>query len=247
MNKDDLQPLLQHLVELRRRLIWVSLVLFIVTGVLVVGWAQEIYHFVALPMLKALPQGGQMIATDVASPFFAPIKVTLMVGFLVTLPFTLYQAWAFVAPGLYQNEKRLILPLLVSSMLLFGIGMCFTYYAVFPILFEMMAKFTPEGVTMMTDIDKYLSFVLGMFLVFGLAFETPVVIIILVRMGIVSVEKLREIRSYVVVGAFVVAAVVTPPDIASQVALAVLLLLLYELGILIAAWMVKVQPAAPSE
>lgn len=226
---------------------WVFGVLLIVTLVLVVGWAQEIYHFVALPLLKALPQGGQMIATDVASPFFAPIKVTLMVGFLVTLPFTLYQVWAFVAPGLYQHEKRLILPLLVSSVLLFGIGMCFTYYAVFPTLFEMMAGFTPEGVTMMTDIDKYLSFVLGMFLVFGLAFETPVVVIILVRMGIVSVEKLKEIRSYVIVGAFVLAAVVTPPDIASQLILAFLLLLLYELGVLIATWMVKAKPAAPSK
>jgi sec-independent protein translocase protein TatC len=170
------------------------------------------------------------------------MKVTMMVAFVLALPNTLYQVWAFVAPGLYAHEKRLIVPLIASSVLLFILGMAFAYFLVFPVVFGFMSSVTPEGVSMMTDIDNYLSFVLGMFLAFGITFEVPVVVILLVRFGIVDIAKLKEARPYVIVGAFVVAAVVTPPDVLSQIMLAVPLWLLYELGIVLAAWLVK--PAA---
>ena len=183
-----------------------------------------------------------MIATAVTTPFFVPMKVTMMVAFVLALPNTLYQVWAFVAPGLYAHEKRLIVPLIASSVLLFILGMAFAYFLVFPVVFGFMSSVTPEGVSMMTDIDNYLSFVLGMFLAFGITFEVPVVVILLVRFGIVDIAKLKEARPYVIVGAFVVAAVVTPPDVLSQIMLAVPLWLLYELGIVLAAWLVK--PAA---
>lgn len=233
--QQDLQPLIEHLIELRNRLVQVALVMLVVFLILF-NWKAEIYHLLADPLLSALPAGSKMIATDVTSSFFVPLKVTGMVAFLLTLPFTLYQAWAFVAPGLYQHEKRLVMPLLISSFFLFIVGMAFAYFLVFPVVFGFMAKATPEGVAMMTDIDKYLSFVLGMFIAFGITFETPVVVMVLVRMGLVSVEKLREVRAYVIVGAFVIAAVVTPPDVLSQVMLAVPLWLLYEVGVMLASW-----------
>lgn len=239
----DLQPLIEHLIELRTRLVRAAGLLLLVFLILF-HWSSDIYHLLALPMLKVLPKGSSMIATDVTATFFVPLKITGMVAFLITLPHTLYQAWAFVAPGLYQHEKRLVLPLIVSSVLLFGIGMAFAYFLVFPVVFGFMAAATPEGVAMMTDIDKYLSFVLGMFVAFGVTFETPVIVMVLVRMGLVSVAKLREIRPYVIVGAFVIAAVVTPPDVLSQVMLAVPLWLLYELGVLLSAWLIAAKPAA---
>jgi sec-independent protein translocase protein TatC len=222
-----------HLVELRDRLIRaVVVVLLVFLGL--VNWARDIYTLLAAPMLAALPAGGQMIATDVVGAFFVPIKVTMMVSFLIALPYVLYQAWAFVAPGLYQHEKKLALPLLAASVLLFFVGMAFAYFIVFPAVFGFINAFAPEGVAVMTDIDKYLSFVLTTFLAFGVTFEVPVVVIVLVRVGLVSVEKLKEIRPYFIVGAFIVAAIFTPPDVLSQFLLAVPMCLLYELGILMA-------------
>ncbi|MFC4160086.1 twin-arginine translocase subunit TatC [Chitinimonas lacunae] len=240
--QQDLQPLIEHLIELRNRLVRAALAILVVFLILF-NWRGELYHLLASPLLAALPAGSHMIATDVTSSFFVPLKVTGMVAFLIALPYCLYQGWAFVAPGLYQHEKRLVMPLLISSVLLFVVGMIFAYFLVFPVVFGFMAKATPEGVAMMTDIDKYLSFVLGMFLAFGVTFETPVVVMVLVRMGLVSVEKLREIRSYVIVGAFVIAAIVTPPDVLSQVMLAVPLWLLYEVGVVLAAWLMVPKPA----
>jgi len=182
-----------------------------------------------------------MIATDVATPFFVPMQVAMMMAFVLTLPHTLYQIWAFVAPGLYSHEKRLALPLVIGSSLLFFCGMAFAYFAALPAVFEFITYFAPEGVAVMTDISKYLSFVLSMFIAFGVTFEVPVFVIVLVRTGVITVEKLKEVRPYVIVGAFVIAAIFTPPDVVSQFMLAVPLCLLYELGIFIAALMIKKQ------
>jgi len=225
------QPLLEHLIELRQRLVR-ALIGFFLVFVLLFHWSGTIYHLLARPLLQHLPVGSHMIAIEVTAPFFVPMKVTMLVALLLSLPNTLYQIWAFIAPGLYQHEKQLILPLVVSSVSLFFIGMAFAYFLVFPLVFSFMAAVTPTGVSMMTDIDKYLSFVMSMFLAFGAAFEVPVVVVVLVRVGILDIPKLRRARPYMVVGAFVVAAVVTPPDVLSQTMLAVPLCLLYEAGIL---------------
>jgi sec-independent protein translocase protein TatC len=227
------ETFLSHLFELRTRLVR-SIVAVVVVLFCLVPWAKDIYALLAAPLLRALPKGATMIATDVTGTFFVPLKVTLMAAFLVALPYVLWQAWAFVAPGLYQHEKRLAIPVIVSSCVFFLIGMSFAYFVVFPIAFGFFASYAPEGVTMMTDIDKYLSFVLTMFIAFGV----PVVVIVLVRMGMVSLEKLRSIRSYVIVGAFVVGAIFTPPDVVSQLLLAVPLWLLYEFGMLMARFFV---------
>jgi sec-independent protein translocase protein TatC len=227
------ETFVSHLIELRSRLLR-SIVAVVVVLLCLFPWAKEIYALLAAPMLKALPRGSTMIATDVTGTFLVPLKVTLMAAFLIALPYVLYQMWAFVAPGLYQHEKRLALPVIVSSVVFFAFGMAFAYFAVFPIAFGFFAGYAPAGVQMMTDIDKYLSFVLTMFIAFGITFETPVVVIVLVRFGVVSLEKLRSIRGYVIVGAFVVGAIFTPPDILSQVMLAVPLWLLFELGLLVA-------------
>lgn len=236
--EDSQETFLSHLVELRDRLIRALIAVGIVFLALV-NWARDIYTLLAAPMLAALPEGGHMIATDVAGAFFVPMKVTLMVAFLIALPYVLYQAWAFVAPGLYQHEKKLALPLLLASVVLFFIGMSFAYFIVFPTVFGFINKFAPEGVAVMTDIDKYLSFVLTTFLAFGVTFEVPVVVIVLVRVGLVSIEKLKEIRPYVIVGCFVVGAIFTPPDVLSQFMLAVPMWLLYELGIVFARFIGK--------
>jgi sec-independent protein translocase protein TatC len=240
------ETFLSHLVELRQRLVRVLLAVIVAVLVLV-PWAREIYAVLAQPLLESLPNGGTMIATDVIGPFLVPLKVTALLGFVVVLPYVLYQAWAFVAPGLYVHEKKLVLPLVVSSFLLFLAGMAFAYFLVFPTIFKFMATFVPDGVAWMTDIDKYFSFVLTTFVAFGVTFEVPVVVVVLVRAGIVSVEKLREIRPYVIVGAFVVAAVFTPPDILSQFLLAVPLCVLYEAGIIIASMMGRAQAAKPAD
>ncbi len=224
------QPLVEHLIELRRRLMWIAAVMLLCFFGLM-PFAQKLYTFVAQPLMATLPANTSMIATDVIAPFFVPVKVTLMAAFLLTLPHTLYQVWAFVAPALYQNEKRLVMPLVFSSVVLFFGGMAFAYFLVFPVVFKFLAGVTPLGVSMATDIDKYLSFVLGMFVAFGTTFEVPVVVVLLNRMGVVSVAQLKAARSYVIVGAFVVAAVITPPDVISQVLLAVPLILLYEAGL----------------
>lgn len=229
---------LSHLVELRARLI--RALGGIMLGFLPCAfYARELYTLLAQPLLEKLPQGGQMIATDVATPFFVPMKVAMMMAFVITLPHTFYQIWAFVAPGLYSHEKRLALPLVFGSSFLFFFGMAFAYFAALPVVFEFITYFAPEGVAVMTDIDKYLSFVLSMFIAFGVTFEVPVFVIILVRTGVITIEKLKEIRPYVIVGAFVIAAIFTPPDVISQFMLAVPLCLLYELGIFIAAFMIK--------
>ena len=227
------ETFLSHLIELRTRLMR-SIIAVVVVLVGLFPWAKEIYALLAAPLLKVLPAGSTMIATDVTSTFLVPLKVTLMISFLIALPYVLWQAWAFVAPGLYHHEKRLAAPVIVSSMVFFVIGMSFAYFFVFPVMFGFFAGYAPTGVQMMTDIDKYLSFVLAMFLAFGVTFEVPVIVIVLVRLRVVSLEKLRAIRSYVVVGAFVIGAIFTPPDVLSQLMLAVPIWLLYELGLLLA-------------
>ena len=229
---DQAQPLISHLLELRARLLKIVIVFLLVFFALT-PFAQKIYALVAQPLVSALPDGASMIATDVTGTFFVPIKVTLTAAFLIVLPHTLYQIWAFIAPALYSHEKKLALPLIVSSVLLFFIGMVFAYFLVFPVVFHFLSKMTPDGVNMATDIDKYFSFVLGMFLAFGSTFEVPIVVILLNKIGILSVQKMQMIRPYVIVGAFAIAAVVTPPDVLSQFLLAIPLWLLYEVGILI--------------
>ena len=224
------QPLIEHLLELRRRLMW-TIGGLLLCFLALMPFAQQLYTFVAQPLMATLPAGTSMIATDVIAPFFVPVKVTLMAAFLLSLPHTLYQVWAFIAPALYQNEKRLVLPLVLSSVLLFFAGMAFAYFLVFPLIFKFLAGVTPVGVNMATDIDKYLSFILGMFVAFGATFEVPVVVVLLNRMGVVSLAQLRLARPYVIVGAFVLAAVITPPDVISQVLLAVPLIVLYEAGL----------------
>jgi sec-independent protein translocase protein TatC len=237
------ETFISHLVELRDRLLR-SIIAVVVLTLGMMPWAKDIYAVLAKPLLAALPAGATMIATDVTGTFLVPLKVTLMAGFLVALPYVLYQAWAFVAPGLYQHEKRLALPVIVSSVVFFAIGMAFAYYVVFPVAFGFFASYAPAGVQMMTDIDKYLSFVLTMFIAFGLTFETPVVVVVLVRLGIVSLEKLKAARGYVIVGAFVIAAIFTPPDVISQLLLAIPLCLLYEVGLLLARFVAPPARAA---
>lgn len=241
---DAQETFISHLIEMRDRLLRAVLAV-VVIFVLLFPWAQDLYALLAEPMLASLPQGGQMIATEVTTPFFVPVKVTMMTAFLIALPWIFYQIWAFVAPGLYQHEKRLGLPLIISSVLLFLLGMAFAYFLVFPVVFGFIVGIAPEGVAVMTDIGKYLDFVLTLFLAFGITFEVPVAVVLLVKMGMVSLEKLREIRPYVVVGAFVIGAIFTPPDVISQIMLAVPMWLLYELGILVAAVITKPQ-AKPS-
>jgi sec-independent protein translocase protein TatC len=230
---DTQETFISHLIELRSRLLR-SIVAVVIVLLCLFPFAKDIYAVLAAPLLKALPAGSTMIATDVTGTFLVPLKVTLMAAFLIALPYVLYQMWAFVAPGLYQHEKRLALPVIVSSVVFFAFGMAFAYFIVFPVAFGFFAGYTPTGVQMMTDIDKYLSFVLTMFIAFGITFEVPVVVVVLVRFGVVELAKLRAIRGYVIVGAFVVGAIFTPPDVLSQVMLAVPLWLLYELGLLVA-------------
>ncbi len=240
MNTQD--TFISHLVELRDRLLRAILAVLIVFLCLF-PWAKDLYTLLAQPLLAVLPHGGQMIATDVVGVFLVPMKVALLVAFVIALPYVLYQIWAFVAPGLYTHEKRLVLPLIFTSTVLFITGMAFAYFLVFPVVFKFMASIAPEGVAWMTDIEKYLSFALTMFVAFGVTFEVPVAVVLLVRMNIVGVDKLREIRPYVIVGAFVVGAVFTPPDVISQLMLAVPLWVLYELGILFASMTGKAKNA----
>lgn len=225
---------ISHLIEMRDRLLRAVLAVVIIF-ICLFPWAQDLYALLARPLLAALPKGGQMIATEVTTPFFVPIKVTMMAAFLLAMPWVFYQAWAFVAPGLYQHEKRLGVPLVIASVILFLLGMAFAYFMVFPVVFGFVVGVAPEGVAVMTDIGKYLDFVMTLFMAFGITFEVPVAVVLLVKMGMVSVAKLREVRPYVIVGAFVIGAIFTPPDIISQFMLAVPLWVLYELGIVVAA------------
>jgi sec-independent protein translocase protein TatC len=234
------ESFLSHLVELRDRLIRI-LIAVLVVFVPMAFFARELYSLLAAPLLHVLPVGGTMIATDVVGVFLVPMKVALVVSFLVVLPYVLYQIWAFVAPGLYAHEKKFAVPMLIASVLLFFTGMAFAYFAFFPMVFGFMAKFAPVGVSWMTDIEKYFSFVLTMFLAFGATFEVPVVVVVLVKMGFVRVEKLREWRPYVIVGAFVIGAIFTPPDVISQFMMAVPMWLLFEVGVFMAGFIT--QPA----
>jgi len=235
--------LLTHLVELRSRLMRGLIGL----GVLLLAllpFANKIYAWFAAPLLAKLPEGAQLIAVEVASPFFAPLKLAFFVAVLVAMPWLLYQAWAFVAPGLYRREQRLAMPLLVSAVLLFYIGCAFAFFVVLPAVFGFLTSVTPDGVTMMTDINAYLDFVLVIFMAFGLSFELPVALVILVLMGWVTPAQLREGRGYAIVGMFVLAALITPPDVVSQLMLAIPMCLLYEAGI-VAASMVSRKQKTP--
>ncbi len=238
------ETFISHLIELRDRLVKSSIGIVLVCVALML-WPgpAAIYDFIARPMIASLPAGSKMIATGVISPFLVPMKVTLMIAFILALPWVFYQLWAFIAPGLYQHEKRLVMPLVVSSSVLFIAGVAFCYFFVFGRVFHFIGEFAPTSIAVTPDIENYLDFVMSMCLAFGATFEVPVVVVILVRMGIVSVEKLKEIRPYAIVGAFVIAAIVTPPDVVSQLALAIPMCLLFELGILVAPVFVKATQA----
>jgi len=238
------ESFISHLIELRDRLVKATIGIVVVCVALMI-WPgpSHIYDLLADPMISALPAGSKMIATGVVAPFLVPMKVTLMLSFILALPWVFYQVWAFVAPGLYTHEKRLVLPLVISSSLLFIGGVAFCYFFVFKRVFHFIGEFAPQSIAVMPDIQNYLDFVMSMCLAFGVTFEVPVVVVILVRMGIVSIEKLKSIRSYVIVGAFVIAAIVTPPDVVSQLALAIPMCLLYELGLLVAPIFVKATQA----
>ncbi|TSA20820.1 MAG: twin-arginine translocase subunit TatC [Betaproteobacteria bacterium] len=233
-----------HLLELRDRLLRASLA-WIVLFVCLFPWANELYALLAQPMLDSLPKGGQMIATDVVTPFFVPVKVAMMTAFLGALPYILYQVWTFIAPGLYAHEKRLIVPLTVASLVLFACGMAFAYFLVFPVVFGFVVGIAPQGVAVMTDINKYLDFVITMFMAFGITFEVPIVVIALALMGMVTIAQFREARPYVVVGAFVIGAIFTPPDVISQLMLAIPLWLLYELGVVVAEFVLRHKKDVP--
>jgi sec-independent protein translocase protein TatC len=226
------QGFLSHLVELRSRLVRASLAVLVVFLALT-PFLRQTFDLVSRPMIDALPQGSKLLATGVITPFLVPLKVTLFAAFCLASPIVLYQAWAFIAPGLYRHEKRLALPVIVSSVCMFFAGMAYCYFVVFRVIFAFMANYAPEHVSVAPDIEQYFDFVLRMFIAFGLAFEVPIIVMLLVRLGMVSVAKLRQIRPYMIVGAFVIAAIVTPPDVTSQLLLAVPLWLLYELGVLL--------------
>ena len=227
------ESFISHLIELRNRLIRITLG-FVMVFFVLFPFANKIYALLAAPMLAKLPAGGQMIATAVTTPFFVPMKVAMMAAFVISLPHTLYQIWAFVAPGLYAHEKKLMVPVIVASCVLFITGMSFAYFAVFPVVFGFMVQAAPAGVAVMTDISQYLDFVMTLFMAFGLAFEVPIAVVLIARFGWVTIAQLKEARGYVIVGAFIVGAIFTPPDIISQFMLAVPLWLLFEAGILVA-------------
>ena len=227
------QGLMTHLLELRTRLLRAALaVLFIFLCLM--PFAAQIFDLMAAPMMNALPQGSKMIATGITTPFLIPVQFVLLLAFVLALPVVLHQFWAFVAPGLYANEKRLMIPLIISSTLLFVAGMAFCYFFVFGVVFRFIQQFAPQTVSVAPDIERYFGFAVTMFLAFGIAFEVPIVVVVLVRTGMVTIEKLKSIRSYVIVLAFIIAAIVTPPDVMSQLMLAVPLCLLYEAGLLAA-------------
>ncbi len=229
---------LSHLIELRDRLLR-SVLAVVIVFLPCFYFAPQLYDILATPLMSALPEGAHMIATGVVAPFLVPVKVALMVAICVALPVLLYQAWAFVAPGLYTHEKRFVLPLVIASTALFFVGVAFCYFFVFGVVFKFVYSIAPKSIEVAPDIENYFSFVLGMFMAFGVTFEVPIAVILLVKMGMVSVAKLREIRPYVIVGAFVVAAIVTPPDVISQIMLAVPLWFLYEVGIIVSTFIEK--------
>lgn len=233
-NSSAQYTLFDHLLELRNRLLRSILAVLIVFCCLVY-FAQDIYQYVAQPLLATMPENAQMIATDVASPFFAPFKLTIVLSIFVAIPIILYQVWAFIAPGLYQNEKRLIAPLMFGSTLLFYAGIAFAYFVVFPLVFAFFTSVAPEGVTIATDISSYLDFILKLFFAFGVAFEIPIAIVLMCWTGMTTTQSLKEKRPYIVVGAFVIGMLLTPPDVISQTLLALPMLFLFEVGLLVAS------------
>jgi len=234
---------ISHLVELRDRLVRALVAVGIVfAGLCLWPGPGTIYDILAMPLTQALPEGTKMVAIGVITPFMVPIKVTMLIAFVIALPVVLYQIWAFVAPGLYAHEKRLALPLVVASTFLFMLGIAFCYFFVFGQVFTFIGSFSPKSITPAPDIEAYLGFVMTMFLAFGVSFEVPVVLVVLVKFGLVTVEKLKEWRSYFIVIAFIIAAIVTPPDVVSQLALAIPMCLLYELGIIFARFVTAPPP-----
>ena len=225
------QPLISHLFELRTAALRSIICVFIIALILL-PFTNQIYSFIAIPLIEKLPEGGNMIATEVASPFFTPFKLTLFSAIFLSFPFILYQAWSFVAPGLYKKEKELILPLLVSSSLLFYLGVLFAYFIVFPILFSFLTATAPDGIKIMTDINHYLNFILKLFFAFGISFEIPIATILLIKTGFVSVKKLSSNRPYVIFFAFFIGMLLTPPDVISQILLAIPIWLLFEIGLI---------------
>ena len=242
---DEQESFISHLVELRDRLVK-AIAAVLLAFVCLLPWSGKVYDLLAHPMMATLPPGTKMIATGVITPFMVPLKVTLLAAFIVALPIVLYQAWAFVAPGLYAHEKKFALPLVIGSTLLFLLGMAFCYFFVFNTVFKFIAQVAPASITPAPDIEQYLSFVMTMFLAFGITFEVPVAVVLLVKFGLVRLATLREIRPYAIVGAFVIAAVVTPPDVTSQVLLAVPMCLLFEVGLLVARLVEKPDAEAPA-
>ena len=240
------QSFLSHLIELRTRIVRAAVSVLIALLALS-PFMKQIYDFLAAPMLAALPQGSRMIATGIITPFLVPLKVTLLAAFVLALPYVLYQAWAFVAPGLYRYEKRLAFPIVISSYVMFLAGVAFCYFVVFRFLFPIIAGFAPTSISVSPDIEAYFGFVLTMFVAFGLTFETPVVIVVLTRLGIVSIEKLKSVRPYFVVVAFIIAAIVTPPDVTSQIMLALPLIVLYQLGLWASAALERFAPRRRDE
>ena len=251
-SKDELagteQPFVQHLIELRDRLVKATIAVMVAGAALAVyPGPAELYDLLAAPLVAQLPAGATLIATSVISPFLVPLKILLMTAFLIALPVVLYQAWAFIAPGLYSHEKKLIMPLVVSSTLLFMVGVAFCYFFVFGQVFAFIQSFAPKSITAAPDIEAYLGFVISMFIAFGLAFEVPIVVIVLARMNVVTIEKLKDFRSYFIVLAFIIAAIVTPPDVVSQLALAIPMCILYEIGIWAAQLFIKHTQAPDAE
>lgn len=230
MTTDNQQPLISHLIELRDRLLRGVIAVLILTAILM-PFSNDLYHFLSEPLLRHLPETSTMIATEVASPFLIPFKLTLSTAILLAVPVLLYQLWAFIAPGLYENERKLVFPLLFASTLLFFLGIIFAYFVVFPLIFAFLTQAAPEGVAVMTDISSYLDFVLKLFFAFGLAFEVPIATLLLIWTGVSSVESLSEKRPYIIVGAFVIGMLLTPPDVISQTLLALPVWLLFELGL----------------
>ena len=251
-DKDELagteQPFVQHLIELRDRLVKATIGVVVAAAALAIyPGPADLYDILAAPLVAQLPAGATLIATSVISPFLVPLKILMMAAFLLALPVVLYQLWAFVAPGLYSHEKKLVLPLVVSSTLLFMVGVAFCYFFVFGQVFAFIQSFAPKSITAAPDIEAYLSFVITMFIAFGMAFEVPIVVIVLARMNVVSIEKLKDFRSYFIVLAFIIAAIVTPPDVVSQLALAIPMCILYEVGIWAAQIFIKHTQAPDAE